>query len=105
MSNFQKNIGGTTACMKRLIMDTKWCRQLRSNGTYFYDSWFSGLKTAEEAMAKGVEYCGTVNTIHKGFCLATLEKLAKYCPGGVISCYKECSKSSWWYNTNDHLRS
>ena len=25
---------------------------------------------------------GTMKTSHKGFCLATLEKLMKYCPGG-----------------------
>ena len=28
-------------------------------------------------MAEGVEYCGPVKTIHKGFCLATLENLIK----------------------------
>ena len=33
-------------------------------------------------MAEGVHYCGPVKTSHKGFCLATLEKLIKYCPGG-----------------------
>ena len=27
--------------------------------------------------AAGVNYCGPVKTIHKGFCLATLEKLMK----------------------------
>ena len=30
----------------------------------------------------GVNYCGSVNKSHKGFCLATLEKLMKDCPGG-----------------------
>ena len=33
-------------------------------------------------MAEGVDYCGPVNTSHKGFCLATLENLMKYWPGG-----------------------
>ena len=33
-------------------------------------------------MFEGVDYCGLVNTIHKGFCLATLEKLMKYWLGG-----------------------
>ena len=28
-------------------------------------------------MDAGVNYCGPVNTSHKGFCLATLEKLMK----------------------------
>ena len=30
----------------------------------------------------GVDYCGPVKTSHKVFCLATLEKLMKYLPGG-----------------------
>ena len=30
----------------------------------------------------GVDYCGQVKTIHKGFCLNTLEKLMHYWPGG-----------------------
>ena len=33
-------------------------------------------------MDLGVDYCGLANTSHKGFCLATLEKLMKYWPGG-----------------------
>ena len=37
-STFQKDIGGTAVCMKRLMMATKGCGQLTSNGTYFYDS-------------------------------------------------------------------
>ena len=80
--NFQKYIRGNTACMKILIMDKKGCGQLTSNETYFSDSWFSGVKMAEEAMAKGVQYCGLSKTIHKGFCLAILEKLMKDWPGG-----------------------
>ena len=32
--------------------------------------------------AAGVDYCGPVKTRHKGFCLATLEKLMKDWPGG-----------------------
>ena len=81
-SNFQKDLGGTTACMKRIAIATKGCGQLTSNDTYFSDSWFSSVKTAEEMAAAGVDYCGPVKTSHKGFCLATLEKLMKYWPGG-----------------------
>ena len=33
-------------------------------------------------MAAGADCCGSVNTSHKGFCLATLEKLMKYWMGG-----------------------
>ena len=32
--------------------------------------------------AAGVDYCGPVKKGHKGFCLATLEKLMKDWPGG-----------------------
>ena len=52
--------------------------------TYFTDIWFSGLKTSEEAMSKGVYCCGPVKTSHKGFCLATLEKLTKVGYEGLI---------------------
>ena len=69
-------------CMKRLVMAKKGCGQLISNDTYFDYSWCSGVKTAEEAMAVGVGFCGSVKTSHKGFCLSTLEKLMKYWPGG-----------------------
>ena len=41
--------------------------QLTSNDTYFSDNWPSGVKTAEEEIAEGENYCGTVNTIHKFF--------------------------------------
>ena len=44
-SEFQQQIGRTVACMKRLMMATKGCDQLTSNETYFYDIWFSGVKT------------------------------------------------------------
>ena len=33
-------------------------------------------------MAEGVDYCGPVNTGHKGFGLSTLEKLTKEWLGG-----------------------
>ena len=69
-------------CMKGLAMATKGCGQLTSNNTYFADSWFGSVKNDEEAMAAGVDYCGLVKTIHKGFCIATLEKLMKDLTGG-----------------------
>ena len=75
-------MGGTAACMKRLAISTKRCGQLTSNDTYFVDSWFSSVKTAEEVAAAGVNYCGPVKTSHKGFCLALLENLMKDWPGG-----------------------
>ena len=63
-------------------MDTKCCGQLTSNNTQLADICFSGAKTAVEAMSEGVDYYGPVKTIHKGFCLTTLERLIKYFPGG-----------------------
>ena len=76
-SSFQSELGGTAACMKRLDVSTKGCGQLTSNDTYFSDSWFSSVKTAEEMAAAGVNYCGPEKTSHKDFCLDTLEKLMK----------------------------
>ena len=81
-STFQSELGGTAACMKRLAIAAKGCVQLTSNDTYFADSWFSSVKTAEEMAAAGVNYCSPAKTSHKGFCLATLEKLMKDWPGG-----------------------
>ena len=75
-------LGGSDVCMKRLAISTKGCGQLTSNDTYFADSWFSSVKTTDEMAAAGVNYCGPAKTSHKGFCLATLEKLMKDWPGG-----------------------
>ena len=83
-SEFNKYIGGTDVCMKRLVMATKGCGQLTSHDTYFADSWFSYVKNSEEMVAAGVDYCGTVKTSHKGFCLHTLETLVKKWPGVVF---------------------
>ena len=72
MSKFQKYLVGKNACMKRLAIYTKGCGQLTSNDTYFSDIWLSSIKAAEEAMDAGVDYCGPVKMIHKGFCLSAL---------------------------------
>ena len=83
-SDFQQNIVGVAACMKRTMKANKGCVQLSSNDNFFSDIWFSGLKTVEEANADGVYYCGPVKTSNKGFFLSTLEKPMKYWPGGGI---------------------
>ena len=62
--------------------DKKWCGKLFPKDTYFDDIWFSGVKKSEEEDEEGLYYCCPVNIIHKGFLLATLEKLLKYCPIG-----------------------
>ena len=71
-AEFQQQIGGTAACITRLIRDTKGCDQMTSNETYFTDRCFSGVKTVEESMYEGVEYCGPVKTTLKVFLLDTL---------------------------------
>ena len=71
-SIFQKKIGGTALCTKILMVATKWCGQLKPNDIYFSDSWFSGVKTYDEAVALGVDYCGPVKTMHESFCLSIL---------------------------------
>ena len=81
-SKIQKYLGGNVVYMKRLDTNTKGCGKLISNYTYFADSWLSSVKPDEEMAAVVVDYCGLVKTIHKGFCLATLEKLMKDWPGG-----------------------
>ena len=78
---FQIDILVTAEFMNRPMMATKGCGQLTLNNTYFADSWFSGVKMDEEAVAEGVHYCGPVKRSHKGFCLSTLEKLIKYWQG------------------------
>ena len=81
-SEFQKYIGGTAALMNRLAMATKGCGKITSNETYFSDIFFSFVKTSEEEIPEGVDYCGPEKRIHKSFCLSTFENLMKYCPGG-----------------------
>ena len=66
-SEFQKYLGGTPACMKRPVMATKGCCRLTSKDTYFSDIWFSSVKTAEEAMAAGVDYCRPIEDKIQGF--------------------------------------
>ena len=84
-STFQSELGGNAACMKRLAIANKGCGQLTSKDTYFADSWFSSVKTAEEMAASGVNYYGPAKTSHKGFCLATLEKLMKDWPHPLVA--------------------
>ena len=72
--------------MNRLTMATKGCCQLTSNETYFADSWFIGVKTVDEAMDQGVNYCGHVKSSHKGFS-SCIRKVDGVLANGVISCY------------------
>ena len=67
MSKFQQDLKGDNVCMMRLDIYNKGCCQLPSNETYFSGGWFSYVKTAEVAMAAGVDYCGPENTSHTDF--------------------------------------
>ena len=97
--NFQKDILGTAACMKRIMMATKGGDQLTSNCTCFADSWFSGVKMAEEAIVLGVDYCGPAKTSHMVFSIY-IKKIDERLAYRVISCYEEYPKSSWWQTTH-----
>ena len=57
------------------MMAKKGCGQLTSKDTYFSYIWFSGVKTAEEAMSEVVYYFRPVKMGNKGFFLAILEIL------------------------------
>ena len=46
-SELKKDLGDTAACMKRQSIATNGCGQLKSIDTYFTDSLFSSVKTAE----------------------------------------------------------
>ena len=81
--DFQQHIGGMNDLKKITIQATKRCGQLSSNETLCADIWFRVLKTAEEANVEGVDYCGPVKTIHKGFLLANMGKSTKEWPGGA----------------------
>ena len=74
---FQQQIRGAASCTKIIMKDNKGFCKLSLNDTLFADTWFSRVKTAEEEMAEGVDYCGPVKTIHKLFSLDTQVKLTK----------------------------
>ena len=50
ISEFQKQIGGTVACMNIIVRDKKGFGQLKSDFTYFSDIWFSGVRISEAVM-------------------------------------------------------
>ena len=81
-SEFQQDIGGAVDCMERITKAAKGCDQISLKNTLFDDILFSAVKTAQEASAEGVYYCGPVKTSHKVFFLAKLEKSMKQWTGG-----------------------
>ena len=80
---FQQEIGGTASCMKIIMKATKGCGELSSNNTYSSDRFFSGLKTAEESSAEGVDYCGLLKTSRKVFFSSYVRKFNERVSGRV----------------------
>ena len=85
-SRYQKELGATAACMKRMMEETKGIGQKSKKGgpkdCFLFDSWFASKKTEEAAMKLGAELICMVKTNTKGFCKETIEKLTKNWPGG-----------------------
>ena len=85
---YQKELGATAACTKRMMEATKGIGQKSKKGgtkdCFLFDSWFSSNNSAEAAMELGTELIGMVKTNTKGFCKETIEKLAKDWPGGSV---------------------
>ena len=80
-SRYQKELGSTAACTKRMMEETKGIGQNSKKGgpndCFLFDSWFASKKAAEDAMELGAELIGMVKTNTKGFCKETIEKLTK----------------------------
>ena len=85
-NKFQKELGATTACTKRIMQETKGIgqkyRKVATKDCFIFDSWFSLKKLSEAAMEFGAELIGTVKKNTKIFCQDTIEKLTKDWPGG-----------------------
>ena len=54
-SDFQKGFEVTAGGTKRITKATKGRGRMLSNYILFHDSWFSGIRTEEEANAEGVD--------------------------------------------------
>ena len=85
---FQQDIVGTAYFTKIIIKADKVCGNISSKYAFFDDILFRRIKPAEDANAEGLDYFGPAKTIHKGFCLATLEKKWKSLWEGLILLYR-----------------
>ena len=85
-SRYQKELGATAACTKRMMEETKGigqnCKKGGPKDCFLFDSWFALKKAAEAAMELGADFIGMVNTDTKGFYKEKIEKLTKNWPGG-----------------------
>ena len=71
-SRYQKDLGATVACTKRMMEETKGIGQKSKKGgpedCFLFDSWFASKKAAEAAMELGADLIGMVKMNTKGFC-------------------------------------
>ena len=72
----------------------KRCGQLTSNYNCFSGSYLIGVKTSEEAMAEGVDYCRPVNTSHNFFLPSYVRKLYERVAVRILYSYGGYYKSS-----------
>ena len=70
-SKYQKYIGSTAACTKRMMEATKGIGHKSINRVtkdcFLFDGWFASNKTAEAAMEVGADLISMVKTNTKGF--------------------------------------
>ena len=70
-SRYQKELGATAACTKRMMEETRGIGQKSKKGVpkdcFLFDIWFASKKAAEAAMELGADLIGMVNTNTKGF--------------------------------------
>ena len=82
---YQKDLGATAACTKRITEATKGIGQKYikwgTKNCFLFDSWFASKKAAEAAMEVGAKVIGMAKTNTRGFCKETIEKLTKDWPG------------------------
>ena len=69
-SRYQKELGATAACTKRMMEETRGIGQKSKKwgpkDCFPFDSWFASKKAAESAMELGAELVGMVKTNTKG---------------------------------------
>ena len=70
-SHYQKELGSTAACTKRMMEATNGIGQKSIKGVtkdcFLFDSWFASKKAEEAAMEVGAKFFGMVKTNTKGF--------------------------------------
>ena len=83
---YHLELGGTSACTKRLMEGTKLLGQravkVSTRGCFLFGSWLLSKKAAGVAASVGVDFIGLVKTNTKRFCETVIEVLTTNWPGG-----------------------